>query len=158
MANPTLELLLNSNNPLTVITGANLNNLSSGSAVLGSSFSNIQGDGQGGGYPVAVVQFHCPSMVVSSDGFINGWFLAAQDGSTYEQGTASIIPNRAPDFILAPYAQTAVVDVVQYYTQIPVCGNIKCLFQNELGASIDSGSSSASYVKLWFITDQYPSI
>lgn len=156
MASPTLEGLLNGANPQTVITGANLNALSSGASVLGAAFSNVQGDGAGGGFPLATLKLHLDSMTVSAGGVVDGWFLTASDGSTYEQGSASVTPQRPPDFCFQVIAQTAAVDVEQRSVQMPICATIKCLLRNNaLGASTPGNTNG--YLKVYYQTDQYPS-
>src|SRR5580700_3517547 len=107
MTQPLLIEILNANNPQTVITGSNLNALASGSSVLGSAFSNVAGDAQGGGMLRANVKLHIDSMTVSAGGQVLIWFLTASDGSTYEQGGTSVTPLRPPDVVFTPVVQTA---------------------------------------------------
>jgi hypothetical protein len=153
---PTLEGLLNSANPQTVVTGANLNALSSGSFVLGAAFSNVTADGKGGGFPWAYAQLHLDSMTVSAGGAVSGWFLTAPDGSTYEQGGTGVQPNRPFDFNFTPVAQTAAVDVDQL-VRVPICANIKVLlWNNSLGAATPSNTNG--YLKLWYVTEMLPTV
>lgn len=157
MTTPTIEVLLNANNPQTVITGANLNNLASGSLILGSAFSNVQSDGAGGGFPRARLKLHIDSMTVSAGGIVDGWFLTASDGSVYEQGSASVTPLRVPDFVFIPVAQTAAVDIETYVNQMPICATIKCLLRNNtLGAATPSNNNG--YLNIYYDTDQIVSI
>jgi len=156
MANPTLEGLLNSNNPQTVISGSNLNALGSNSLVLGAAFSNVAADGQGGGFRFARLKFHVDSMTVTAGGVVDGWFLTAADGSVYEQGGTSVTPARAPDFVLAPVAQTAAVDL-EGYVQMPICATCKCLLRNNaLGAATPANANG--YLKVYYETDMYPQV
>lgn len=154
MTTPTLKQALG--NTATVITGSNLNALGSGSLVLGAAFSNVPGDSAGEGYPRAFAKLHIDSMTVSAGGVVDGWFLTASDGTTYEEGGASVTPQRAPDFCFQPVAQTAAVDLEQE-VHVPVCGTIKCLLRNNaLGASTPANNNG--YVKLYYDTDTYPSV
>jgi hypothetical protein len=156
VTNPTLEGLLNANNPQTVVTGANLNALASGSLVLGAAFSNVTADGAGGGFRYAIAKLHIDSMAVSSGGVVDGWFLTASDGSVYEQGGTSVVPLRAPDFLFLPVVQTAAVDLEQFVV-MPICATIKCLLRNNaLGATTPSNANG--YLKLYYQTDMYPQV
>jgi hypothetical protein len=153
---PILQGLLNANNPQTVITGTNLNALANNALVLGAAFSNVTGDGQGGGFRYARAKFHVDSMAVSAGGAISGWFLTASDGSVYEQGGTSVIPLRQPDFYVTPVVQTAAVDPQEQLVVVPICATIKCLLQNTaLGAATPSNANG--YLKLYYETDMYPS-
>lgn len=155
MSTPTLEVAINGT-PATVVSGANLNALASGSLVLGSAFSNVIGDGAGGGWPRARAKLHIDSMAVSSGGVVDGWFLTAADGSTYEQGGTSVTPLRAPDFCFVPVVQTAAVDLEQL-VNVPVCATVKCLLRNNaLGAATPSNTNG--YLKLYYETDSLPSV
>ena len=152
MMTPTIEGYLNSSNPQTVVTGANLNALASGSSVLGSAFSNVQADSQGGGFPLATCKIHLDSMAVSAGGNILIWFLTASDGSVYEQGGTSVTPLRAPDVIFNPVAQTAAVDL-ESPCNVPLCATIKALVKNNsLGAATPANTNG--YVKLYYQTQQ----
>jgi hypothetical protein len=154
MANPTLEGLLGT--AQTVISGANLNALANNALVLGSAFSNVSGDGQCGGYPRARAVLHLDSMAVAAGGYVDGWFLTAADGSTYEQGGASVTPLRAPDFSFCPVVQTAAVDMAQL-VKVPICGAIKCLLRNNaLGAATPANTNG--FFKLYPETDTYPAV
>jgi hypothetical protein len=156
MTNPTLEGLLNANNPQTVITGTNLNALANNALVLGSAFSNVAGDGQGGGFRYARLKLHIDSMTVSAAGVVDGWLLTASDGSTYEQGGTSVTPLRQPDFLFPPVAQTAAVDLEEWVV-MPICATIKCLLRNNaLGAATPSNTNG--YLKVYYETDMYPSV
>jgi hypothetical protein len=156
MSTPTVLGFLNGNNPQTIITGANQNALASGALVLGSNFSNIQLDNAGGGYRWARMKWHVDSMTVSAGGLGDGWFLTASDASVYEQGGTSVVPQRAPDFILLPVPQTAAIDL-EILVLVPICANIKCLFRNNaLGAALPSNNNA--YLKLYYETDQIPSV
>jgi hypothetical protein len=156
VANPTLEGLLNSNNPQTVITGSNLNALASNSLVLGAAFSNVTGDGAGGGFRFGRLKLHIDSMAVSAGGVVDGWFLTASDASVYEQGGTSVTPARPPDFVLVPVAQTAAVDL-EGYAQMPICATCKCLLRNNaLGASTPANTNG--YLKVYYETDMYPNV
>lgn len=71
---------------------------------------------------------------------INGWFLLSPDGgTTYEDGSSSIQPARAPDFIIPVRAvasgpQLIIIDRVRF----PV-GNFKpIVLNNNLGLSLAS--------------------
>lgn len=152
MPTATVQAVLNANNPQTVISGANLNGLASGSSVLGSAFSNVQGDGAGLGYRKARGKLHIDSMAVSSGGSIQGWFLTASDGSTYSQGGTSVTPLRIPDFTFTPVVQTAAIDMEEDF-YVPICATIKVLLKNaSLGAAMPANTNG--YLKLYYDTDQ----
>lgn len=154
MANPTLEGLLNANNPQTIISGANLNALANNTLVLGAAFSNITGDGAGGGFRWARLKLHIDSMAVSAGGIVDGWFLTASDGSVYEQGDATHTPLKPVDFIFPPIVQTAAIDIEQR-VRVPICATIKCLLRNNaLGATTPANG----YVKAYFETNMLPSV
>lgn len=154
MSTPTLKVALG--NTATVVSGANLNALSSGSLVLSSAFSNVIGDAAGEGFPRATAKLHLDSMAVSSGGIVDGWFLTAADGSVYEQGGTGVVPLRAPDFLFVPVVQTAAVDMEQV-VDMPVCATIKCLLRNNaLGAATPSNTNG--YLKLIYQTDSIPSV
>lgn len=155
MPTPTLEEVLGTT--ATIITGANLNALASGSLVLGAAFSNVIGDSAGGGFPLATLKLHLSSMTVSAGGVVDGWFLTAADGSTYEQGGTSVTPQRAPDFSIQIVPQTAVVDVELRNVMMPICATVKCLLRNNaLGAA--TPSDTAGYLKVFYQSDSYPSV
>jgi hypothetical protein len=152
MALPTIEGLISSAGAQTVGSGTNLNALASNSSVLGSAFSNVQGDGAGGGFPNARAKLHLDSMAVSSGGSVKVWFLTAADGSVYEQGGTSVTPLRKPDIVFVPVVQTAAVDL-ELPCQVPICGTIKALIQNSsLGASTPANTNG--YLKLYYETKQ----
>jgi hypothetical protein len=151
MTNPTVLGFNNANNPQTPVSGANLNALSSGSSVLGSAFSNVQGDSAGLGFTSAIAKLHLDSMAVSSGGTMLVWLLSASDNSVYEQGGTSVTPLRAPDVIFAPVAQTAAVDL-ELLCAVPLCATIKALVKNSLGAATPSNTNG--YLKLYYQTQQ----
>lgn len=152
MTTPTIAGLLDSNNPITIVSGANLNALASASLVLGAAFSNVQADSSGLGFRWATLKIHIDSMTVSAGGVIDGWFLTASDGSVYEQGGTSVVPLRSPDFSRAPVVQTAAIDL-EIPVIVPICATIKCLFRNNgLGAATPANTNG--YAKLYFNTDQ----
>jgi hypothetical protein len=159
MANPTLIDILGANGVQTIVAGTDLNGLASGSAVVAATvWSNVTGDGKGGGLPFAVLKLHIDSMAVSAGGVVDGWFLTASDGSVYSQGSASIIPLRPPDFILVPVVQTAAVDCETVFAiPVPICATQKILLRNNaLGASFPANNNA--YLKAYPTTDSYPSI
>jgi hypothetical protein len=152
MATVTQQAVLNANNPQTIISGANLNGLTSGSSVLGSAFSNIQGDSAGLGYRRGRAKLHIDSMAVSSGGSVQLWFLTASDGSVYDQGGTSVTPLRQPDVTFVPVVQTAAVDI-ELPCQVPICATIKCLLKSaSLGATTPANTNA--YVKMYYDTDQ----
>jgi hypothetical protein len=156
MTNPTLQGLLNSNNPQTVVTGTNLNALANNALVLGAAFSNVTGDGQGGGFRYGRVKFHSDSLTVTAGGIIDGWFLTASDGTVYEQGGTSVTPLRQPDFQMPAVAQTAALDLEQWVV-MPICATIKCLLRNNaLGAALAANANG--YLKIYYETDMYPQV
>jgi hypothetical protein len=155
VTNPTLQTLLNTGNSFTLVTGANLNALASGTAVLSAAFSNVIADSAGLGFPRARLKFHSDSLVVSAGGSVYGWFLTAADGSIYEQGSASVIPVRPVDFSFPAVAQTAAVDLEQL-VPMPTCATIKCLIYNNLGAALASNTNG--YLKAYYETDTFPNL
>lgn len=156
MTTPTLLGGLNANNPQTVVSGANLNALASGSSVLSSAFSNVQGDSAGLGYTDAIAKLHLDSMAVSAGGSVKVWFLTASDGSVYEQGGTSVTPLRRPDLVFVPVVQTAAVDL-ELPCRVPLCAAQKCLVQNStLGAATPSNTNG--YLKLYYNAKQIVSI
>ena len=155
MANPTLQGLLNANNPQTGITGAQLQNISSAALFIGSALSNVTGDGAGGGYRYARLHLHISSITPSAGGTVYGWFLTAADGSTYEQGGTSLTPARAPDFVFAAINTAAAVDL-ETYVQMPICATFKMLCVNNLGVS--TANDTNGYIKIYYETDMYPNV
>ena len=157
MANPTLQQVLSTQSAITALSGANLQNIASGSGILGTSaFSNVVGDAAGQGFPWALAHLHLSSMAVSSGGYAEIWFLPASDGSTYSQGSASAFPVQLEWYkVFAPIAQTAVVDLIGV-VRLPICALIKCLFKGTLGASTPNDTNG--YLKLYPFTDSYPSL
>lgn len=156
MTTPTILGGLNANNPQTVVSGANLNALASGSSVLSSAFSNVQGDSAGLGYTDAIAKLHVDSMAVSSGGSVKVWFLTASDGSVYDQGGTSVTPLRRPDIVFTPVVQTAAIDI-EMPCKVPICATIKALLQNStLGAAMPSNNNG--YLKLYYNAKQIVSI
>lgn len=156
MSNPTLERLLGANNPVTILTGSDLSALASGSAVVGAgTFSNVQGDANGGGFPEAYAYLHIDSMAVSANGIFDFFLLPAPDGTHFSQGSASVIPLTLPWYYqFVPVVQTAAIDLV-IPIQVPICANFKCLARNNaLGAALPANANA--FLKLYFVTDQYP--
>jgi len=138
------------------VSGANLNALANNALVLGSAFSNVTGDGAGGGFRYAIAKLHADSVAVSTGGIVDGWFLTASDASIYEQGGTSVTPLRPPDFLFAPVVQTAAIDLEQLVV-MPICATIKCLLRNNaLGAALPSNTNG--YLKLYYQTDMYPQV
>lgn len=156
MTTPTILGYLDTNNPQTVVSGANLNALASGSLVLSAAFSNVQNDSAGTGMVDALCQVHIDSMAVSAGGQILIWFLAAPDGSTYSQGGTSVTPLGNPDVIFTPVVQTAAIDIT-IPCQVPICATIKALLKNSsLGATTPANANG--YVKLHYNTKQIVSV
>ena len=155
MPNPTLEQVLNTNNPISLMGATDLNSIASGSAVLGTVVtSNVPGDAQGCGMPYARLKLHLDSQVVSAGGVVDGWFVTAADGSVYTSEDASHIPNRPPDFVFNPWVGTAALNY-ETVALMPICANIKVLVRNNaLGAAFAAANGT---LKAYYFTDSYPS-
>ena len=157
MTTPTVKGFLNPNTAVTAVNGANLNALASGSSVLSAAFSNMQGDSAGDGFRDAVAKLHVTGNVnVSAGGAITVWFLTASDGSLYEQGGTSVTPLKPPDIVFPPVVQNAAIDI-ELPCRVPICATIKALVQNTaIGAALTADNNG--YIKLFFNTDQIPSV
>ena len=87
---------------------------------------------------------------------MSGWFLTSPDGgTTFEQTT--VVPPRAPDFII-PLPATTITASVVYKTSAPVlipALTFKALIQNNTGQTLGTGGTTAPAIKLATYALQY---
>lgn len=90
----------------TTLMSTDLNSLANNALVLGSAFDNTQGQA-GDGYTLCDVQLTVTfgSAPMANTG-VPVWFLAALDGTNYEDGSSSVTPSRFPDVVFPVRAVT----------------------------------------------------
>jgi len=159
--------------PGNALVSTELNGLANNAQVLSSvingngSFSNTASDGgnysgaggvSGAGAPDVRLHLHLApnGQALAVNSSIDGWFLCAADGATYESGSAAITPPRAPDFQfpVGGYNLTSLaLDLEILAVGFPICGSIKTLIRNNgLGFAL---APSGNYIKGY---PQYPTL
>lgn len=156
-----------SSNP---IISTELNSLASGSLVLssvinsngaftnsgsGSAFSATAANGNG--CPLLKLHLHATfSTTTTANSVIDGWFLGQPDsGTNIESGSASITPNRAPDFSF-PVGGVSSIDIEQIVAAPVSSYAIKTLVRNN-GAGTSLGASG-NFIKAYAITPTLPAL
>ncbi len=94
---------------------------------------------------------------LSAGANIAGWFLTSPDGgTTYE--IATVVPPRAPDFIIPCPATTIGAGVAPFkatgLVRLPPL-QFKVLIQNNTGQTLGNGSTTAPYLKVAPVAMQY---
>ena len=120
----------------TAIAGTALNAMANTALVLGSAVAWVQATGGIVGFVWGRVQltFKFQSGPTTNTGF-DVWFLKSQDGgSTFEEGSTSVVPARPPDltFLAHDYGGTGDTNAhtVSKDVLIP-CGSWKALLKND---------------------------
>lgn len=160
MATPTILGTVASKIPLL---STELNSLANNAQVLssvgGSSgvFANVSTSSGGGGYILGRLHLHLASVgsAFTANSGVSIWFLNAADGSTYESGSSSITPARAPDVVMPVIAQTAAQDV-EMVCPMPIGATFKVLAQNY--GTGQTFASSGNTLDWYPTTDTIPSI
>src|SRR4051812_19407209 len=96
MSDTTEKFVLGSQASL-ITTG--MNSLANNALVAGAAWDNTQGQ-TGDGYTLCDVELVCTygSAPTANTG-VSVWLLSSQDGSNYEDGSASVTPARLPDIV-----------------------------------------------------------
>jgi hypothetical protein len=105
----------------------------------GSSYNNIQACGGGYGYTRARLTLNATfSVTPTVPSAMNVWFLTSEDGTTFEAGSSSVVPSRAPDCVIPFIASTSATQYVGD-AALPV-GLMNVLVQNAASAqTVSSG-------------------
>lgn len=88
---------------------------------------------------------------------ITGWFLKSLDGGTTFE-TTTVVPPRAPDFIIALPATTIGNTAPPFGATGPVplpAVPFKVMIQNNTGQTLGSGATTVPYLKIGPIAPQY---
>lgn len=84
-----------------------LNSLANNALAIGSAYSNVIGGGAGDGYTLCDVELVVTyGSAPTANTAVSVWFLAAPDGTNYEDGGTSVTPARLPDVVLPVRAVT----------------------------------------------------
>lgn len=156
-----LQDLLNSNNPIAADTSGQLSGLAVNGVYLSTLvFSNMSGDTQGQGYPLAWGQFYAGPPVsgawgASGNPAMYGWVLPSFDNVHFESvlqtgGTTTTQPvARAADFTWAFDANQS-GQIRPMLAPMPICSGSKMIFWNQVGQQL---GGSGTYCSLYFTTD-----
>lgn len=128
---------------LNIIMQSDLNTLANGAAVISAATENTVMTGgvvtpTNSNYPNAEFE-HVSSSTAAATAqtTVLYWFLRAIDGSTYEEGSSSVIPTRDPDLVFIMEALTS--QRVTKQAKMPV-GPFKVLCQNNSGQAFLSAN------------------
>lgn len=123
-----------------------LNSLANNTNVITSAaFNNTQGGGSGDGYLLADLELVVSYGVAPTAGTgCSVWFIQTQDGTNYEDASASITPARAPDVVFPVRAVTGAQRVIRTCSLPP--GNFKVLIRND--GTGQAMASSANTLKV----------
>ncbi len=134
--------------PATALS-TGLNSLANNARALSSAYSNIQGGGEGEGYPLVdielVVQYG--SAPAARSGWTI-WFLGSVDGTNYEDGDASVRPTRPHDIYIEVRADTTLQKHIRRLSLPP--GLLKVLAENT--ATGQATASSGNTIKIRPVT------
>lgn len=91
-----------------------LNSVANNGLAIGSAYNNVQGGGGGDGYTLCDVELVVTYGSAPAAGTgVTAWFLAAPDGTNYEDGGASVTPARLPDVVFPVRAVTTAQRIVR---------------------------------------------
>lgn len=133
---PTTEKYLLGSQSIVLSTGSTLAN---NALAISSTQDNTAGAGGFDGYTLCDVQLNVTFGTAPTAGTgISVWFLRSQDGTTFEDGSASVIPVRPPDIVIGVDAVTTAQIKTRETRLSP--GKFKVLAQNTgTGQTMSSG-------------------
>jgi hypothetical protein len=81
-----------------------LNALANNALAVGAAYNNVQGGGGGGGYTLCEIELVVTfGTAPTANTGLSVWFLAAVDGTNYEDGTdGTTTPGRGADLVIGP--------------------------------------------------------
>jgi hypothetical protein len=96
----------------------------------GAAFNNTVGGGGGDGYTLCDVELNCTFAAnPNANTGVSLWFLSTEDGTNYEDGSATVTPGRAPDCVFPVTAGQAATRCIRR-VMLP-WGNFKPLARND---------------------------
>jgi hypothetical protein len=99
-------------------------------SAAGSAYNNTIGGGAGDGYTLCDVELSCTfGANPTANTGISLWFLSTQDGTNYEDGSATVTPGRPPDVVLPVTAGQTGTRTIRR-AMLP-WGNFKALARND---------------------------
>lgn len=147
---PTTEKYLLASIASLMTTG--LDSLANNANALGSEWDNTQGQA-GDGYTLCDVEVYVDSFGgnVTAGGAVLVWFLAAPDGTNYEDGGAGVTPARPADVVLPLRSGISTAQRVSRRAWLP-WGKLKPLVRND--ATGQAMASSGNTLKVRPVTRQ----
>ena len=127
---------------VATLMGAELNALASSAAlsagaIASTLYDNTQGAGGGDGFASGDLELSIGALAAAaaagSAAFV--WFLRDPDGSNFEDGSASVVPARAPDAII-PLRAVAVAQRVTVPAVAAPAGQFKALLGQNTGQAL----------------------
>lgn len=153
--------ILNPNNPIHADTSGQLSGLVVNGVFLSTlTISNMSGDVQGGGYPLAWGVFYAGAPVsgawgASGNPAMYGWVLPEFDNTNYETtlqtgGTTTTAPVARPADFYWPFDANISGQVRPSLAPVPICSGMKVIFWNQVGEQL---GASGTKCDLYFTTD-----
>jgi len=105
-------------------------------------FNNTVGGGQFDGYVMGQIELNlaAPAGTLTANSSANVWFLQNVDGTNYEDGSASVIPARAPDVVFPVRAVSTAQRMIRR-TILPQ-GNWFVLIQHATGQTWNASGNT----------------
>jgi hypothetical protein len=137
---PNTILWTSSGSYTTLITSGVFSGLTTGTGAIStaSPFNHDQ-------YAAIDFQFISTGAFATGDRF-DGYFLFAADGTNFEDGSSSITPARAADFIIPVRAVTNTSQRVTIRNVILPPGTFNTLLINQASKALSTGTSILSYL------------
>jgi hypothetical protein len=134
-----------SETPTTLFT-TELDNLSSNASILSAAVDNSQGQALDG-YTQADLELVWAYGAGPSTGVVSAWILRCVDGTNFEDGSAGVLPGRAPDVVFAPIYGTANGQRQVQSLNLPP-GRFRVLLRNDgAGQAFSASNTPVSFVK-----------
>lgn len=114
----------------TTLLDTGLNSLANNGLAISATYNNTQGGGAGDGYTLCDLELVCNyGTAPSVNTACSVWFLATQDGTNFEDGSATVTPARAADVVIPVRAVTGAQRIIRR-AWVP-WGNFQALLKND---------------------------